>query len=469
MRRPNVLLVVLDTARADALEPYGAATGASPTVAQLASRGKAHRAVHATANWTVPSHASMFTGLLPRRLGLTQIPGERPHGARPILEKHRDRLLAEVLRRNGYRTGAVSTNLWLTEETGFELGFERFRTISPNRQLRLASPRARSRVKWAANAVLARVDDGAADAAAVLREWAAEPSDRPFFWFVNLVECHSPYLPPKPYNDLGPLQRLRAAEEARKYLTLDAIWRACAGRLGFEEEALARMRRLYAGAVRYMDDWLAGVLQALDDAGRLDDTLVLVTSDHGENFGENGLVVHAFSLDDRLVRVPLVTAGPVELPLEEPGSLMGLPRALARALDIDDHPWQERTPLPVAQADPPAPRSDPRVDRAIAEWGLGEEAAWRISTQITAVADGRFKLVRQGDVEQLHDLSLDPLEAAPLDTVPAGEEARVAALRTALQDPAVWAAPDGAPSPAPAADPEEVEALERQMRLLGYL
>jgi arylsulfatase A-like enzyme len=469
MRRPNVLLVVLDTARADALEPYGAPVGASPAIAQLASRGQAHRAVHAAANWTVPSHASMFTGLLPRRLGLTQIPGGRPQGARPVLERHRDRLLAEVLRRNGYRTGAVSTNLWLTEDTGFHLGFDRFATISPDRQTGLTTPGARGRIRWATDALRARVDDGAAEAASVLRRWAQEPSDQPFFWFVNLVECHSPYLPPKPYNDLPALQRLRAAEEARRNLTLGGIWRACAGRLGFEEEALGRMRRLYAGAVRYMDDWLAGVLQGLDDAGLLDDTLVLVTSDHGENFGEDGLVGHAFSLDDRLVRVPLVAAGPAALAIDGAASLADLPRLLGDALELEDHPWRERTPLPVAQADPAAPRSDPRVDHAIAAWGLGEEAAWRISTQITAVADGRFKLVRQGEVEQLHDLTVDPLETTPLTTVPAGEEARVAALRTALKDPAVWAAPDGAPSPAPAADPEEVEALERQMRLLGYL
>lgn len=465
MPRPNVLLVVLDTARADALEPYGAPAGATPAIAQLAARGAAAPPVQATSNWTVPSHASMFTGLLPRRLGLTQVPGGMPQGARAALEPHRDRLLAEVLRRNGYRTGAISTNLWLTEETGFHLGFDEFATISPNRQTGMADPRLRSRARWALEGVRARVDDGAAGAAATLGDWIARRDERPFFWFVNLVECHSPYLPPRPYNDLPPLQRLRAAEEARRCLTLDAIWRACAGRLGFEADALARMRRLYAGAVRYMDDWLARVLEQLDRAGLLDDTLVLVTSDHGENFGEGGFVGHAFSLDDRLVRVPFVAAGPVELaPLP---TLAALPRALAGALGLDEHPWREEVPA-VAQADPPAPREDPRVDAAIAAWGLDEEAAWRISTPITAAGDGRLKLVRQGEREDLFDLGADPLELAPLATVPPGEEARVARLRTTLDHPSVWEAPAAA-TPAAAADPAEVEALERQMRTLGYL
>jgi arylsulfatase A-like enzyme len=465
MPRPNVLLVVLDTARADALEPYGAPAGSTPAIAQLAQRGQAHEAVHAASNWTVPSHAAMFTGLLPRRLGLTQVAGGRPQGARAALEAHRERLLAEVLRRRGYRTGAISTNLWLTEETGFHLGFDRFATISPNRQTGMAEPGARSRARWALEGVRARVDDGAADAGRTLRGWIEEPSDQPFFWFVNLVECHSPYLPPRPYNDLSPLQRLRAAEDARRCLTLDGIWRTCAGRLGFEAEALARMRRLYAAAVRYMDDWLAAALEALDRAGLLDDTLVIVTSDHGENFGEGGLVGHAFSLDDRLIRVPFVTAGPLAFPPLT--SLRDLPHALAGALQLDEHPYAPGPTLPVAQADPPAPRSDPRVDQAIAAWGLDEEAAWRISTPITAVADGRLKLVRQGDQESLFDLAADPLEAAPLATVPAGDEERVATLRTALGHPSVWEAPSVAASPA--ADPAEVEALERQMRMLGYL
>src|SRR5918994_7341764 len=98
MARPNVLLIVLDTARADALEPYGAAAGTTPALAQLASSGHALPDVHATACWTMPSHASMFTGLLPRAAGLNRAPGEMPSGCRPVMESHADRSLPEVLR-----------------------------------------------------------------------------------------------------------------------------------------------------------------------------------------------------------------------------------------------------------------------------------------------------------------------------------------------------------------------------------
>ena len=147
---------------------------------------------------------------------------------------------------------------------------------------------------------------------------------------MNLVECHSPYLPPWPYNDLGPIARLRAAEEARRHLTLSGIWKACAGNFDVAPGALERMRHLYARSVRLMDDWLRDLLADLDRRGILDRTLVIVTSDHGENFGEGGLMGHAFSLDQRLLHVPLVIAGP-GAPADDPGivSLAALPRMIA--------------------------------------------------------------------------------------------------------------------------------------------
>ncbi|MGH2951471.1 MAG: sulfatase, partial [Solirubrobacterales bacterium] len=305
----NVLIVVLDTARADALEPYGAPAGSSPVIADLARRGSVMRSTFATASWTLPSHASMFTGLLPREAGILDLQEGSPLAARPVIESHRDRLLPEVLRRAGYSTAAVSTNLWVAPVSGFGVGFDTFEAVDTGRQGRIHRESLRSRARWDAESVLARVDDGARSALEALRRMASGPPAKPFFWFVNLVECHSPYLPPKPYNDLGPLDRLRAAEEARRYLTMGAIWKACAGAFEVPAETLERMRHLYRRSVRQLDDWLGSLLDELDRSALLDETLVIVTSDHGENFGENGYMAHAFSLDDRLIRVPLIAAG----------------------------------------------------------------------------------------------------------------------------------------------------------------
>src|SRR2546423_4972894 len=207
---PNFLLVVLDTARADAFEPYGAHLGTTPTVAQLAQQGAAFHGVFATASWTLPSHASMFTGLMPRTLGLAQAPGGTASGSTPIVEECRDRRLPEVLRRAGYRTSGVSTNLWVTDYSGFATGFDQFHVVDSGRQERLKGGGPVGRLRWISEGVRGRVDDGAAAAERIVARWIDEPKSQPFFWFVNLSECHSPYLPPLPYNDLSLLRRVPA-------------------------------------------------------------------------------------------------------------------------------------------------------------------------------------------------------------------------------------------------------------------
>ena len=448
----NVLLIVFDTARRDALGP-----SAAPAVADLARRGVDAPNAHSAACWTLPSHAAMFTGLLPRAAGLARAPGRTPQSCREVVEGHRHRLLPEVFRRAGHATRGVSANLWIGEHSGFDTGFDEFRSVESGRQGGLHDPSAPARARWALEAARARVDDGAGAARSILDEWS---TSEPFFWFVNLNECHSPYLPPRPYSDVGVLGRLRAAEEARRYLTLDAIWRACAGGLEVPEEALERMRHLYAQSVRLMDDWLAGVLEMLDERGVLDETLVVVTSDHGENFGENGLMAHAFSLDERLTHVPLVAAGPGAEELSDVVSLADLPRALARAAGIR-HPWGPDlcAGVAVAEFDPPTGPEDERAHRVAADWGVGEAGLRVLTTPLTMATDGSSKLVRRGLTEELFDLDDDPLERQPLDP----SDPRADQLRAAL-DPAPAVVDTQAE-----ASPEELAEIEERMKLLGYM
>jgi arylsulfatase A-like enzyme len=466
MDRPNVLLVVLDTARADALEPYGAAAGTTPALAQLAARGRAFPHVHSTACWTMPSHVSMFTGALPREVGLSRAPGESPTGCRPRLESLGHRFLPEVLRADGYRTRGVSCNLWLSNASGFATGFEDFRDIASPRAGEMVSSELGPRARWALDALRARVDDGAAQAGRVLRDWFAEPGSGPTFWFTNLIECHSPYLPPKPWNDLGPLDRIRAGEEARQHLTMIAIWRACVSDFDVPPEALERMRHLYDRSIRQLDAWVADVLTALDDAGKLEDTLVLVCSDHGENFGEGGLLGHAYSLDQRLLHVPLIASGP-NLPADV-RSLTEVPRVIADAIGLDEHPWPSEAPeIAVAQFDPPGADDDARKVKAVEEWGAGPEALERLSTHMDAAVRGDTKLLRRGDQLELYNLGEDPLEERP--RVVSRADAPADLLGAIDQQPSEPAAPVPTDSAAPTASPEELARIEEQMRTLGYL
>jgi arylsulfatase A-like enzyme len=464
---PNVLVLVFDTARADAFEPYGAPGGTSPAVGQLAERGAAVEDVFSTACWTLPSHASMFTGMEPRALGLGQAPGGVPQGAKPVLAAQRERLLPEVLRRAGYDTRAASANLWVSEESGFAEGFEQFVSVTSERQTEMDRSDRRHRMKWALAALRPHVDDGAGEIGDVLARWIADAGRRPFFWFVNLVECHSPYLPPAPYNDLAPLDRLRAAREARLYLNIRSIWRTCLTSFEPPGDAVERMKHLYARSVRLLDDWLARILEALDDRQLLDETLVIVTSDHGENLGEGGLIGHAFSLDDRLIRVPFVVSRRDFALGGGAKSLMSLPSMLAEYLDLADHPWNEdNVPagLANAQFDFVEP-DDPRVKTVASTGRLDSAALARMTTPLTCVTDGRLKLLRRGDADELYDLRTDPLELSPaVDGITDGDT--LEPLKVALEDPRLWVQGDAEAVTAPA---DEIAELEGRMKLLGYM
>jgi arylsulfatase A-like enzyme len=416
----------------------------------------------------MPSHVAMFTGALPRSLGLSRAPGGRGANCRPVIEANADRVLAEVLRRAGYRTSAVSSNAWVAPYAGFGTGFERFRDARGGRRRRIHDPSARARMRWALEAMRARVDDGAGVAERVVRGWLDEGPAQPFFWFVNLIECHSPYLPPRPYNDLGPFGRLRAADEARRYLTLHGILRACAGRFDIPAEALERMRHLYAREIRLMDDWLGRILEEMDRRGVLDDTVVIVTSDHGENLGEGNLIGHAFSLDDRLIHVPLVAAGPGIRPFDGVFSTTGIPRLIAEALGLEDHPWKSdavAAGVGVAQYDAMSDVNDERVRGMRRDGQIDDAGVRRFTTPMSCATDGRHKLVRYGDEEWLFDLHADPLETAPVS--PNGSaNGSTARLRAALEEAN---ASERAPAPDLGLGADEADDIEERMRLLGYL
>ncbi|MGH2760582.1 MAG: sulfatase-like hydrolase/transferase [Actinomycetota bacterium] len=470
---PNVIVVVLDTARADAFEPYGAPAGASPTLTQLASEGAAHPTAIAPSNWTMPSHASMFSGLLPRAAGLSLLPNGKPTNCRIVIESLRDRWLPEVLRRSGYATAAATTNTWVSEQIGFATGFDDFQNLVGKRVRRMHDAGVRGFLRWYAQAFLARVDDGLKTTEDQVRRWI-DQADRPFFWFINLIECHSPYLPPQPYNDLGPLNRLAAARDARRYQTLTGVWRACATGVTPPQRSLRRMRHMYDRSIRMMDDWLERVCDALDRRGLLDETLLVVTSDHGENFGEGNLFGHAVSLDDRLIKVPLVFRGPGAPAPNGVTSLAALPRLLADAIDLQSHPWSPGD-LPagpaVAQYDVTKDPDEPGL-QVIRDWGATEEGVRRFALPCTAATDGRYKLVRLGTVERLYDLERDPLELEPIREEPPDV---VAELRRSLHasDASEWTPDLEALRAAGAQDPKlgdaELKELEDRMRLLGYL
>jgi arylsulfatase A-like enzyme len=471
--RPNVILCVIDALRADEVEGYGAPPGACPTLGQLGRRGTAVPDVRTTASWTLPAHTAMFSGQLARGLGLGQAPSQVPQGAAPVIRAQRPRLLAEILRHHGYATRGLSTNGWSGKHCAFDSGFETFVDLVSTRQNELGGG-LRSRLKWDWEAVQARADDGAAQAGELLCAWVGEAGVRPFFWFMNLVDCHSPYLPPKPYAARSRLTRARVADEAFRYLTFEAILLAGLGKRQVPSGAIDRMRQMYRASLRYIDDWLARLLERLERASVLENTLLIVCSDHGENFGVGGLMGHGLSLDDRLLRVPLVVSGPGFEEFQGMLSLVEMPARIARVAGIQDHPWPTGLPagLPVAQWDP-FELAPEQLQQLIRDWELDEGQTARLTSPLTCAVAGELKLVRgsRAQDESLFDLAADPLELAPIrgaEALAARAGSALPTLREAVNHPLVQATARVSP------EVEEVSAgemaeIERRMRLMGYM
>jgi arylsulfatase A-like enzyme len=207
------------------------------------------------------------------------------------------------------------------------------------------------------------------------------------------------------------------------------------------------MRHLYERSIALMDDWLARIREALHRHGLSDDTTLIVTSDHGENFGETpGLIGHAGSLDDRLLRVPLVMAGPrTPVPSDGVTSLTDLPRLVAGIAGLADHPWGEATGDGVAIAQYDGPVHEDRRP-ILDEWNATADGVRRLTERFTAATDGEHRLVRSDSGDEGDDLphlraALDRADATAWDPDPEGTQGGSA----------------------------DAAAIEERMRLLGYL
>lgn len=326
--RPNIVLVVADTTRADAFRSATAAES-QPELAAFAAGGRTYREARSPAPWTPPAHASIFTGLSPAEHGLwgpnlLDASGwPRPAVVRGSLLQ---RWLPAKLSERGYRTLGISANAWIGPHLGFDAGFDRFLSIRDNpsgrvrqsRAVRLAhhlpNPLADSlrRRRLLANVHRRGQDWGARRSLDVLGEWLAAGDHQPFFAFLNFMEPHWPQHPPADFEGFSAAEARLAVEVLLRYRGTYLPDPHGRQRLRGRDE-LAMLRRLYLGEVEYLCRRLSELLERLHDTGRLDDTVVVVVADHGEHIGEHGIFGHTGSVHEELLHVPLLVLGPAEL------------------------------------------------------------------------------------------------------------------------------------------------------------
>lgn len=285
---PNVLLICIDTLRADRMGYAGCARELTPVMDSLARRGVAFSDVTAASSWTKTSVASIITGLDCFRHGVIDVENSL----------HRDvETIATIFQGKGYLTFCQQTNALMgIGRQGFRKGFDVFEYQSVSRARLAAGERYVPGME-----VAARFEKGAS----ILRE-----AGRPFFGYVHLMDVHGPYLPPDEYRGLfsregetGP-----SDEQLNKLLDekikVDPVYSR-----GVAREVRTRIEDLYDGSVRYADDVVGRMLGTLKVHGLLDGTVVVICSDHGEEFWEHGWTTHAKTLYGEVLSVPLVMAG----------------------------------------------------------------------------------------------------------------------------------------------------------------
>jgi len=286
--QPNIVFVVLDTVRDDHTGIGGGTQQLTPNLDRLASQSTVFRNAWANSPWTVPSHASFFTGLLSSGHGCThQHP--RLDTAWPTL--------AELLGGAGYQTAAFYSNPWLSDRTtGLLRGF------TLKREAPVAGGLSNDPGRY-------RGDQGGRATVFNVQDWLQQRERRaPFFIFVNFLEAHLPYDPPP---DLR--QRFRNPRPPDDLVSGEWGMEYQAGLHSFADVDWQRVGELYAGDVMSADRLLGGLLRVLENQDLLDQTVLIITSDHGENLGDHGLVDHQFSVHETLLAVPLVISAPGRL------------------------------------------------------------------------------------------------------------------------------------------------------------
>jgi len=419
---PNVLLVTIDTLRADRVGPRPDRASLTPFLDALAGRGLRYSAAYATAPWTPPSMASVLTGLYPSRHGVRRnITFGEQLVAQEVLPDDLP-FLPELLQGEGYATFGVAANQVLAPEHGFARGFDRYLCLG---------------FEHDGNVVIRALED-----------WLPEIRRRePWLVWVHLLDPHAPYqrtgpLPSRP----GPgrsYPELEGVQPPQLYERMKEV--------GPGSDRLDYIEALYEGEVQRVDDHVRGVFERLDDERR---TLAVVTSDHGEEFLEHGRFGHGNNLFEESIRIPLILrlpggrrAGEV---VRAAASLVDIVPTILEVLEIEPPGGlQGRSLLGLRDAEPP---------RAVfVELSRVAEAR--------AAIEGRWKLIEEVRPEprrMLFDLADDPREHRSISAAFAEPADRLE--RLAREHVERSTRERGRDNPIHPLTPEQAEAL----RSLGY-
>ena len=403
---PNVLFLLWDTVRASELSVYGHRAPTTPELARFAERAVVFDRAMATAPYTLPSHASLFTGRWSHDLSANW------HTALDA----KTRTLAEALSAAGYRSGGFSANrFYVTRRYGLARGFTHFEeqgnwiqeVVLQSTLLRLIVHNERSRRVTGFADYLARVR--APDQRTRLLRWLEKSDRRPFFAFVNYMDAHAPFLPPAPYDTS--FGWFRPSDDAAERRRLRLLAHLAPPDLP-HHEAL-RQERAYEAAIANLDAETGRLLRDLEARGYLANTIVVIAADHGEEFGEHGVFAHGNSLYLQSLHVPLLVrypggpAGPVRV--KSTVSMRDVPATILDLAGLQPQlSGRSLRPLWSPGEHPPEDADDLALDEVRFDRRLRPGMPVSKGDMVTAISDS-LQLIRQGDLsELLFDLAANP-------------------------------------------------------------
>jgi arylsulfatase A-like enzyme len=418
----NLILISIDTLRADHLGFYGYPRGTSPFLDSLAARGVVFERAYAPSPWTLPSHASLLTGLYPSHHGAFNEKLSLPAGVETLADRRAVR---------GFATGAVVNSWFFDEIYGLARGFESYANVPAHLKRGGAAP----------------------SVSALGLRWLGERDGRPFFLFLHYYDVHSDYNAEEEYEAL--FRGSYAGDIDGSTAQLREIQR---GERRLDGAGRDHLIDLYDAEIRQMDARLELLFEQLEDAGALEGSLVVITSDHGEEFLEHGGVLHGGTYYEEVLRVPLVVVGPdvpAGLRVETPVSLVDL------------------APTLLALFGEPAPAESEFDGVDVSSLWRGDTGAWserglfgeadsvlKRRRRFRSILRGQHKLIAEtaGGGRELYDLQADPTETRNI----APERRKLArSLEAELRD--------GLGRPVPGRTLPELSPTRRaQLEALGY-